>query len=349
MSAKPYRKELSPAFLAASQKKGPAKDILTTLLRITEEIRSDILLPSSRILDQLDISYKENDNLRIADAKNVTIKTDLECEALAEKRLRDAFPDAHFIGEEMFGKATRTEKIAFLQEALATDKRVILVDALDGTRDFRQGGDGYGVMIAVLEKGEIVAAVVHRATDHARPDGLGRTLTYGKGAGEGVRINGELIKPLSDRVFDNATEKLRGYATYEFIDTAKGKNVPGYPDLNGVFDSLSDLWTCGKMYEDILTGRHHFMLVAPPVDLFDYPAGIALIAAAGGTARFLDGTPATFSEIVKRQDNLSDIAVEKSIDNSLVLCVNDATFMKIKEKIPTALRKTPKAPPPSMS
>lgn len=346
MSAKPYRKELSPAFLAASRKKGQAKDVLTTLLRITEEIRSDILLPSSRILDQLEISYKQNDSLRMADAKNVTIKTDLECEALAENRLREAFPDAHFIGEEMFGKATRAEKIALLQEALTTDRRVILVDALDGTRDFRQGGDGYGVMIAILEKGEIIAAVVHRATDHARPDGLGRTLTYSKSAGDGVRINGELVKPLAERTFDDATEKLRGYATYEFIDSSKGKNIPGYPDLNGVFDSLSDLWTCGKMYEDILTGRHHFMLVAPPVDLFDYPAGIALITAAGGTARFLDGTPATFSEIVKRQNNLSDPQMADTLQNSLILCVNDSAFLRIKEKILFSLNKVPKDPPP---
>lgn len=341
---KKFRKDLTPAFLQAAHKNPKKQELVPLILQMTEKVRSEILLPASKDLSSITVEYKDINSQRMADAKNITIKTDRECEAAMEKSLRGAFPDAIFLGEEMFGAASREEKVRMAKEAVSSGKMVILVDALDATRDFRQGGDGYAVMVAVVQNDVIKAAVVHRCTDYAHPDEYGHTLTFEDG--DTVRINGQQLRPLSSRTFPaDDTNKLRGYGTIEFIEGAKQGGKEGFPDLGGKFDSLSDLWTCSKMFSDIVTGKHHFMLVAPPADIFDYPAGIALITQLGGVARFIDGTDATFSEIIKRQEFMQAEGKDsRDIKNTLVLAVSDDVFSAVQSSVLTGMEKKAAAP-----
>lgn len=344
MAPKKFRKELTPAFVEAARRKPRTSEYVPVILSMTERVRSDILLPASRDLGSIEIERKDVSDLRVADAKTLTIKTDRECEALMEKQLRAGYPDAIFLGEEMFSAAPRADKIRMAKEAVASGKPVILVDALDATRDFRNGGDGYSVMVAIVQDDKMKAAVVHRCTDHADPSDYGHTLTFEDT--DAVRINGQTIRPLSSRAFPDDPKQLRGYATIEFI---KGNAGEGFPDLNGKFDSLSDLWTCSKMFADIVTGKHHFMLVTPPADIFDYPAGIALIQQAGGVARFLDGKDATFSEIVKRQEFMQAEGYKGhlTVENTLVLAVSENVFNTIREVVlPQAAPKKTATPKP---
>jgi fructose-1,6-bisphosphatase/inositol monophosphatase family enzyme len=331
------RRELSPIFVAAAHRRQApvAETVLGRLLKMTEAVRSDVLLPASKKLDSLDISYKFGDTRRQDDAKNITIQTDRDCESLMAALAARHFPEALFLGEEMFGDKTPDEKRAALTAATTEGKPVILADSLDATRDFRGGGDGYAVMLAVVQDDELKAAVVHRCTDYADPKGNGHTLTYEEG--DAVRIDGRLVRPLSERVFPARATQLRGYAMVEYIEAARGVEN-GYPNLGGRFDSLSDLWTCSKMFTDILEGRHHFMLVTPPVDLFDYPAGIALITKAGGVVKFLDGTPATFGEIVRRQAVMQEKpegadATAKALGNTLVFAVSEGAYEAVRAEI----------------
>jgi fructose-1,6-bisphosphatase/inositol monophosphatase family enzyme len=329
------RRELTPAFLEAAKnhKKKPGSD-LEALLSATEFVRQNILLPGSKDLGSIEIERKDTGEQRASDAKTLTIKTDRECEAAMEKLLTEKFPKAFLVSEEKFGAATSEEKRDILIEALKTDKQVLLTDPLDATRDFRGGGDGYGVMVSIMQKGELKAAVAHRCTDHADPAGLGHTLTFE--AGDGVRRDGRLVAPLSERSFSSDPKMLRGYAGFEFIEPMRrvaGAPETGFPNLLGKFDSVSDLWTCSKMYDDLITGAHHFMLVPPPCDIFDYPAGIALIREAGGVVRFLDGKDATFEEVVKRQAFVDEEKDAKSIKNTLVFAVSEGVFAAVQKTV----------------
>lgn len=335
------RNELTSAFLEAARKKR-THSLLGKMLKVAETIRSDVLLPASRSLDSIQIERKDTGEMRNSDAKTLTIKTDGECEAAAEKGLRKYFPDAFILGEEKFGAADTAQKLLLLQEALATDKLVFLVDALDATRDFRSGGDGYGVMITALRNNEVQAALAYRCTDHADPAAHGHTLTFSED--DRVRLNGRAVRNLDERTFPTDPEKMRGYAHVAFIAAMKGKDDEKFPNLAGKFDSLSDLWTCSKMYADLLKGDHHFMLVEPPADPFDYPAGIALLEKAGGVVKFLDGTPASFSEIVKRQPFGKDAEESRKIDNTLVFAVSENVFMAVQKTIQTSLAKQPRLP-----
>src|SRR5687768_10150334 len=114
-SPKRLRRELTPEFLQAAHKQPKKQELVPTILRMTEDIRSSILLPASKNLDQIEVEYKDTGALRMAEAKNITIKTDRECEAAMEEKLRRAYPDAIFLGEEMFGAATPEDKIKMLR------------------------------------------------------------------------------------------------------------------------------------------------------------------------------------------------------------------------------------------
>lgn len=338
-----FRRELTPHFLAAARRK-PA-GLLPTLLAATQLVRDTILLPASKNLADIEIHRKDTGSQRSSDAKTFSIETDHHCEAVMERELRAAFPDALLISEEKYGASTPAQQQALLEEALKTDKRVILTDPLDATRDFRGGGDGYGTMVAVVEKGEIVAAVAHRSTDAADPRGYGHTLTYEKG--DAVRRDGQALAPLDKRSFPADPLQLRGYAALEFIAPMRGGTdlaEEGFPNLAGKFDSLSDLWTASKLYDDLITGRHHFMLAPAPTDIFDYPAGIALIRQAGGAVRYLDGTEATFAEVVKRQDFSGSADPAKiSLGNTLVFAVSEEVFKTVQKTVYAAAGLTPPA------
>ena len=331
-SAIPFRKTLCPAFLNASRRH-KTRGYVENILKMTETVRKSVLMPARKDLDSIKITHKANDNMRDADAKNITIQTDRQCESLLNSQLKQQYPNALIIGEEMFGDMTPAEKRVLLQQAMMeTDRPVILTDALDGTRDFRNGGDGFAVMAAVIERGETVAAVIHRCTNDACPDAIGETLTYERG--DGVRLNGKKVKSLNNRNFPHDPSHLRGYAGFEFISAKHGKDSAHYPDLAADFDSLSDLWTCSKFTGDMITGRHHFALIAPPVDMFDYPAVIAIVEQSGGTARFLDGTPASFAEMVKRQSFVTG-QQKPSLADTLVLAVSNEAFNAVRNTIIT--------------
>ena len=336
-----FRRELTPQFMEAAKRRKPGS-LLESLLSATEYVRQNILLPGSKNLDSITIERKDNGDQRNSDAKTLTIQTDRECEAEMARLLTKLYPEALLISEEKFGASTSEEKRAVLDEALKTDKLVILTDPLDATRDFRGGGDGYAVMVAVVQNGALKAAVAHRCTDHADPAGFGHTLTFEQG--DGVRRDGRLIAPLSERSFSGDPKQLRGYAGFEFIEPmrrAPGAPETGFPNLLGKFDSLSDLWTCSKLYDDLITGQHHFMLVPPPCDIFDYPAGIALIKEAGGVVKFLDGTDATFAEVVRRQAFFGKEEDAKSIHNTLVFAVSENVFAAVQKTVYEAAGITP--------
>lgn len=345
---KHFRRELTSAFLEAASKK-KTHSLLGALLKIAEKIRSEILLPASQALDSIEIERKDTGDGRGADAKTLTIKTDNECEKAAEEGLRKAFPDAVILGEEKFSAADDAEKFRLMQEAVTSDRLVFLVDALDATRDFRGGGDGYAVMITALQHNKVKAAIAYRCTDHADPDAFGHTLTVAED--DRVRLDGRAMRNLSERGFPAAPEKIRGYAGFEFIAAMQEKSGGKFPDLSGKFDSLSDCWTCSKLYADLLKGDHHFMLVPPPADLFDYPAGIALIEKAGGVVRFLDGMPASFPEIIRRQPYGGDPEAGRSIDNTLIFAVSEEVYAAVQKTIRAALapQPRPKHPAPPRS
>lgn len=81
------------------------------------------------------------------DDSPVTI-ADKECEKLIAKMLEETFPDDGILGEEGSRKESK-------------NGRRWIIDPIDGTRDFVRGNPLWSVLIALEEKGEVQAGVVH--------------------------------------------------------------------------------------------------------------------------------------------------------------------------------------------
>ncbi|MGH1412904.1 MAG: 3'(2'),5'-bisphosphate nucleotidase CysQ [Pelagimonas sp.] len=136
----------------------PASDL--TLL--TETAREAGKLARSFVGGELDIRHKEDN------AGPVTA-ADLAVNRLLEDRLRSARPDYGWLSEESDDNEDRQSK-----------KRVIIVDPIDGTRAFIEGGSTWSHALAIVEDGVPVAAAVYLPM-------LDRL--YSASLGQGARLN----------------------------------------------------------------------------------------------------------------------------------------------------------------
>lgn len=105
-------------------------------------------------------------------------EADIAIDTMLRDRLRDARPDYGWLSEETEDDNSR----------LSSD-RVFIVDPLDGTRSFIEGGRAFAHALAVAEAGEVLAAAIYLPL-------LDRMYTAERG--KGAWLNGDPIRP-SDR------------------------------------------------------------------------------------------------------------------------------------------------------
>jgi histidinol-phosphatase len=105
-------------------------------------------LDAARVAGQIALRYFRSDVrvMRKADQTPVT-QADQEAEAAIVDRLRPAFPDVGFLGEE-FG-------------AQGSQSRRWIVDPIDGTKNFVRGIPYWATLIALEEEGDVTLGVVH--------------------------------------------------------------------------------------------------------------------------------------------------------------------------------------------
>jgi histidinol-phosphatase len=105
-------------------------------------------LDAARAAGAIALRYFRSDVrvMQKADQTPVT-QADQEAEAAIVERLRPAFPDVGFLGEE-FG-------------AQGTQSRRWIVDPIDGTKNFVRGIPYWATLIALEEEGDVTLGVVH--------------------------------------------------------------------------------------------------------------------------------------------------------------------------------------------
>lgn len=139
---------------------------------------------------------------------SVEMKPGDEPVTVADKRASDlivqglaaAFPNDPIISEELPATADMLQA-----------PRVWLVDPIDGTKDFIRGGDGFAVMIGLVENGRPVLGVVHQPTIDrtffATPDGgahvtVGNTVTALGVSNVATAAEARLVASASHRTAD---------------------------------------------------------------------------------------------------------------------------------------------------
>ncbi|MBB3999177.1 inositol monophosphatase family protein [Aureimonas pseudogalii] len=237
----------------------------TTLATILRDAAAAEILPRFRRLDAADVREK-------------TSAVDLVTEAdeAAERFIRDAcagaFPSALFVGEE--GVAAD----AALLDRIGSSDLSIIVDPIDGTANYAAGAPLFGVMAAVVSKGETIGGIIY--------DPLGDDFMMAeKGSGAFlVRPGGErerlaVAQPVS-------VENMIGAASSSFLPRDKRRLL-----LNQLADIriFANYRTAAHEYRLMASGFLHFQFYLKLMP-WDHLAGTLLIQEAGGVVRRFDGS-----------------------------------------------------------
>ncbi len=194
----------------------------------------------------------------------------------AERRiaaaLAERFPDALVVGEE----AAASD--ASLLDRLASADRAIVLDPLDGTFNFANGVPLFGVMVAILVRGEVVLSAIH--------DPLGDDTALAL-RGEGAWIDRPDGTRVDLRVRHPALPAgMGGIASWQFLPEPLKSHVLGR------LPRLAATWSyrcAAHEYRLAASGGCHFLLYHRLLP-WDHAPGWLLHREAGGYSAHFDGT-----------------------------------------------------------
>lgn len=201
-------------------------------------------------------------------------EADLAVDAMLHEELRSARPAFGWLSEE-------TEDDA---ERLATEAQFI-VDPIDGTRAFIERGRDWAHALAVVEGGEITAAVVHLPL---------RELTYAAALGQGATLNGVPIRATGAALSGTATI-LANRASVEAVHWEGGT----VPEFDRHFRS-----SLAYRLSLVAEGRFDAMLTLRPTWEWDVAAGSLIVAEAGGRTTDRTGRQLVFNNAHPRLDGV---------------------------------------------
>ncbi|MCX2696295.1 MULTISPECIES: inositol monophosphatase family protein [Ochrobactrum] len=134
------------------------------------------IMPRFRQLGQGDIRQKTS-------AADLVTEADVNAERFITARLKERFPNALIVGEE----ACSDDET--LLNGLGDAELAFTIDPVDGTFNFASGVPLFGVMLAVVVKGETVAGIIY--------DPVGKDwILASKGSGSHIRYANGLMSPV---------------------------------------------------------------------------------------------------------------------------------------------------------
>lgn len=194
-----------------------------------------------------------------------------------EWHIRDAcakaFPNALFVGEESVARDPS------LLDKLKSADLSIIVDPIDGTSNFAWGMPLFGVMAAVVSKGETVAGLIYDPVGRDWRKGLkgqGAWAEHATGATDDLKV----AKP------DVLSEMTGLSSWYLMPEPMRSRTVANLAKSKACFN-----YRCAAYeYRLIADGLVHFTLHYKLMP-WDHAAGVLIHAEAGGYSALLDGTP----------------------------------------------------------
>lgn len=200
----------------------------------------------------------------------IVSRVDRDAERLLLDGLAQITPGLPIIGEEAASHDPA------LLAALRGESPVWLVDPLDGTRQFLAGSPDHAIMVALVQEGKPVCAVVHQP-QHQR--------TYTAEVGSGTwRDSMRLCRQEAD---PGDLRRLRGGVLRRFLDPDARQAVE---DNEHRFGDLTPRSTCaGVEYPRLVEGAADFLLFWRTLP-WDHAPGVLLLSEAGGAAVRPDGS-----------------------------------------------------------
>lgn len=206
-------------------------------------------------------------------AVDLVTDADEAAERLITARVQASFPGTVVIGEEA------TSRKPSLLDALADAELAVLVDPVDGTKNFASGLPLFGVMAAVVRRGEIIAGAIH--------DPVGGDVALAC-RGEGAWIEREGRDPTPLRVAPPVPlEAMEGVIGTTYLPEPLRSTVNG----NLARLATSAYYRCAAHEYRMAAGGHCHILLYNKLMPWDHAAGWLLHREAGGYSAHFDGTP----------------------------------------------------------
>ena len=195
---------------------------------------------------------------------DLVTEVDVAMEHALEAALKDVYPAAVMIGEE---KAAADPSSV---EALRGDGAFWIVDPLDGTRNFVQGVEQFGTIVALVENGETRMGWIYAAPEKKTAIAV---------LGEGASWDGEVIIPQAPKA-----EKLIGWRSIGWLTPEWRPRI--LPNLKEHFDTSSG--HCSAYgYINTAFGDVDFK-ISSRIYPWDHAAGVLIVTETGGVAAYLD-------------------------------------------------------------
>ena len=198
------------------------------------------------------------------DAGPVT-EADLAVNELLHQRLMQARPDYGWLSEETEDGAARLHS-----------QRVFVIDPIDGTRSFIKGDDTWAHALAVADRGQVTAAVVYLPM----LDKL-----YSAAIGQGAFLNGQAI---------TATDS-ESLAEAQVLTTRTNLEPQHWRGAVPVFQRHHRPSIAYRLAL-IAEGRFEAMFTFRNSWEWDIAAGHAIVNAAGGSVKKMDGSIMTYAK-----------------------------------------------------
>lgn len=232
---------------------------------LAEAARTEIM-PRFRNLDDGAVRQKTS-------AIDLVTDADEAAEHAITANLRAAFPGVLVVGEEA------TARDESLLDRFPDAELAVLVDPIDGTKNFASGLPLFGVMAAVVLRGQVAAGIIH--------DPVGGDTAIAR-AGEGAWIERPDRKRVKLRVAAPVPlGRMEGLVATTFLQPPLRAMVGGnLARLAAVAN-----YRCAAHEYRLAAGGHVHLLLYNKLMPWDHAAGWLLHREAGGWSAHFDGTP----------------------------------------------------------
>ncbi|MBB4659886.1 inositol monophosphatase family protein [Parvularcula dongshanensis] len=225
---------------------------------VIREVAEEAILPRFRALggSQIDEKTGPDDLVTVADR---------EAEALLARRLLDLLPGSTVVGEEAVSADPS------VLDRLDADA-VWIVDPVDGTGNFVKGKERFGVMVALVRRGETVLGLVY-------PPTTGDCAVAEKGAG--ATFGGRPIWTRKGVGFE------RAYGDYsrQYVDEPlRSRFADALEGAGGSHAGRCSAWA----YLEVAKGEADFVFQYQ-MTVWDHAPGVLLVDEAGGRTGMLPG------------------------------------------------------------
>lgn len=208
-------------------------------------------------------------------ALDLVTDADEQAEAAMKAAIAKAFPKAAFIGEES------VEKDRGLLAQIADAELSIIIDPVDGTSNFAWGLPLFGVLAAVVAKGETIGGIIY--------DPVGRDCTFAlKGEGawgkseSGATRDIRVSKPIS------LAEMTGTSSWYLMPEPMRSRVATNIAKTGACFSYRCAAYEYRIVAEGLVDFSLHYKLMP-----WDHAAGVLIHAEAGGYSALFDGSPYT--------------------------------------------------------